>query len=203
MKINPISVHKLFTGFNFKRDDEYIDIPLIWDDETLDSFEYSDSSANTNSAANRPAASNNQTSPFTKLNKYKSAATKIGGTLLVAPTAAASVADTVETSLAKTAESLKNSSQSIKEIKEEAQNILGIHRKNDEHSSDNTGNTDTLHNNTVVHHSPDDAHFHHDTLTDDDLAQNPEHHDYDHSHNNDDNTDTDLNYEQEDMTDLF
>ena len=123
MKINTISFKNFrvnyFPNFKQKENDEYVDNPQDFGKEDADSFEKS---------AEKNENNKDKENKKSKYNKLKA----IGGTILVAPTAIETFANTIDKSLKNTTDAVKNSIRTIGEIKTEADNVFGKHNKAEE-----------------------------------------------------------------------
>ncbi len=129
MKINPVSIiSNNIYKVNFKaqnNDDEYVYVPLIWDDEKFDSVEFStnqqNSQAQPRDQISTPTIGNNQGSKF---KKFATKAAGTVGTLTLVPAGVEKVVKGVENTVTSTKDSINNTMDSVAEIKDHARTLF-------------------------------------------------------------------------------
>ncbi len=132
MKINPITmISNNVYKVNFKaqnNDDEYVYVPLIWDNENYDSVEFS-KPQNQRQPQNETPPESQPGNPqnANQGSKFKKIATKAAGaigTVTLVPAGIEKVAKGVENTVTNTKDSINNTMDSVAEIKEHARSLF-------------------------------------------------------------------------------
>lgn len=122
-------------NFNFKSsNDEYVTIPLIWDDQE-DQFINTTQRSSANS--NQPNLNSETTgAKASKFSKFKKTAAIIGGGAVAAPTVVSSTIKSYSDAIKDSKEAIKDTMNDIREIKEHAKEIFRKESGNQLDSSD-------------------------------------------------------------------
>ncbi|MCM1339421.1 MAG: hypothetical protein NC191_07100 [Muribaculaceae bacterium] len=136
MKINPITmISNNVYKVNFKaannNDDEYVYVPLIWDNESYDSVDFSktqgqNQQGNTPTGApqgNQPANPNSQ-NQGSRFKRFATKAAGAVGTVTLVPAGIEKVAKGVENTVTSTKDSINNTMDSVAEIKDHARTLF-------------------------------------------------------------------------------
>lgn len=130
MKINPITMlNNNVCKVNFKaqnNEDEYVYVPLIWDNESYDSVEFSDSAVRNQNGANSNGVQGTtpQGGKSSRFKKIATGAAGTVGTVTLIPAGIEKVAKTVENTVTTTKDSINNTVDSIAEIKEHTRAVF-------------------------------------------------------------------------------
>ena len=116
MKISAIRTFSVKNQINFKQheDDEYVYVPLVWNDE-VDTYQSS------KKPSVEPVSNGNSDSKFKKVKKGLA---WIGGGIVAAPTVVESTAKTVEKTITSTEVSFNNSVDSLARMRDKTQQLF-------------------------------------------------------------------------------
>jgi len=200
MRINPITmITNNIYKVNFKaknNDDEYVYVPLIWDNENSDSVEISNSGHQYQS--NNPTTPQNTSQDSTSnsgFKKFTRRAVGTVGTITLLPEGIKKVAKTIDNTVVDVKDSINNTIDSVAEIREHTRAVF---HKDDSKNSEtleqfnNTGHTESLlaGETPVDEHNLDFDRLHHDPH--DNPYFDEYNHDYDGGNNDLDNPDFDV-----------